>query len=125
MQPSDSSRPFAYERSFMAVIAVAGMAPLGMLSVVPFAFGESSTLWIGWIMLGGVALWLAVLATLSWKHWRMLRRVKAVDWTACPNCVYDLRHLTGDRCPECGVPATKSEVSEQWARVIARPAAKR
>ena len=118
MPPSDGIRPFAFERSFFAVIALAGMAPLAMLSAVPFAFAQSSTLWIGWVMLAGVAAWLVLLTRCAWKHWRMLRRVRQLDGAACPNCVYDLRHFAGDRCPECGVLATKADAREQWARVM-------
>lgn len=118
MPPSDGTRPFAFERSFFAVIALAGMAPLAMLSAIPFAFAQSTTIWIGWVMLAGVAAWLVVLTRCALKHWRLLRRVRQFDGAACPNCVYDLRHVAGDRCPECGVPATKADAREQWARVV-------
>ncbi len=118
MTLSDGIRPVAFERSFFAVIALAGMAPLAMLSAVPFAFAQSSTLWIGWVLLACVAAWLVLLTRCAWKHWRMLRRVRQLDGAACPNCVYDLRHFAGDRCPECGVPATRADVREQWARVV-------
>jgi hypothetical protein len=92
-----------------------------MLSVVPFAFGRPSTLWIGWLALSGVAAWLLALGRCVWRHRRMLRRVRQLDGAACPNCVYDFTHLVGDHCPECGLSATKADAREQWAKVVRTP----
>lgn len=118
MPPSAGIRPHAFERSFFAVIALAGLAPFAMLSAVPFAFGRPSTLWIGWLMLAGVAAWLFALGRCAWRHRRMLRRVRRLDGAACPNCVYDLTHFVGDRCPECGLSTTRALAREQWASVV-------
>lgn len=42
------------------------------------------------------------------RHWiekRLLER-------RCPRCLYDLRHLPGDRCPECGFDFGRSATDE-------------
>ena len=77
----------------------------------------------------GLAVWIAVT---WWRKRRLAHKLAAIDYQACPHCLYDLRGtfttppatlhdpLATVRCPECGWPSDVTRTALLW-QAWARP----
>lgn len=66
----------------------------------------------------GVPYWLPVMtigALPAWHLRRASRRTRRIERGLCSRCGYDLRVLTGGRCPECGTETPPPRISQSGA----------
>jgi len=64
----------------------------GPFAALPFAIGALLTLGTA---VGLLSFYMWLIKENRWREHRLQRN-------KCPNCLYDIRHLTSMRCPECG-----------------------
>lgn len=95
--------------SVAAFVAQVGNAVIVWLGGMPRStFGQATGLrWVMWVWSAGpAALQLGFAALLYFRADRIAARIAPPSGGLCEDCGYDLRGVAGERCPECGAPAT-------------------
>lgn len=69
--------------------------------------------WWNWLLPAPMAL---LMLPFLLGVYRMRKRARETDRTACIDCLYDLGHQGVDdgRCPECGAQYTLEDVRKTW-----------
>lgn len=80
------------------------------LPVLGLSSPDPGSIWARW---SSGAVYVLLLLALS-MYLPMARRVRRFQYQCCANCLYDLRQIPGDTCPECGRTFDRTKFREQW-----------